>query len=727
MDDNRWLSFVLSLTGFLTALCFTMAFYALYNGEWFEDELQSADIVRLDPLPVDQETSAVRITTPQRGMVAVYEQAIEQLQLPFVSFSADSLTLTKDGEPIAFYIDSNNPDNEVLYFYAEGMIDSFAAPPVYILTTGSGVQMIERDAEPSSPGVVVGTRNQQWEENLRFFPHATGDRWLGAQIFAPVSLDIPLDEITPTAAGGAHLSLELWSSSETEANPDHHAEVHLNGTRLIEKYWDGITDVTSERTLGEGSLLPTGNILTITALGDMSGGGESIYVNAIELSYEGYLTLGSQQLEFQSAAQNVMVTSATDKMLLFDISDPQKPARLINMRVDNDEGVSFKGSELGATFIALRPATAIQPQLTPVPVRERLLTSAEQGADYIAIIPPIPQFDETVAPLLAQRQEQGLAVQAIALDQIFDEFSFGRPTPQAIRDFLLYTSESWSPAPRYVLLVGDASYDIYDFSGGDNQDLLPAHFVPNKVGGIAASDGWLTMQGEDVFNGELAIGRFPVQTREQLATLVRKTIAYETDPVADNSWISRALLVSDDQPDFMHASTDLATMLRQNGFNPLRFDVTVNETIQDSIVSAVNQGVGILSYVGEGDYEVWGDERVLQADNSADLINGTRLPILTTFTTQNGYFTHPHINTLVEQLLWADNGGIVAAIAPSGRAPLEDQTRLGEDFYQTLLADPATTLGEALQQTRRAGVSIEAAHTLNLFGDPALRLNRPNQ
>jgi hypothetical protein len=42
---------------------------------------------------------------------------------------------------------------------------------------------------------------------------------------------------------------------------------------------------------------------------------------------------------------------------------------------------------------------------------------------------------------------------------IFDEFSFGEKTPQAIRDFLAYAKDNWRTSPRYVLLAGKAHGD----------------------------------------------------------------------------------------------------------------------------------------------------------------------------------------------------------------------------------------------------------------------------
>ena len=133
--------------------------------------------------------------------------------------------------------------------------------------------------------------------------------------------------------------------------------------------------------------------------------------------------------------------------------------------------------------------------------------------------------------------------------------------------------------------------------------------------------------------------------------------------------------------------------------------------------------------MGHGSIEVWGDERVFQAEDAEILINGERLPIFTTFTCLNGYFNHPDVNALAETLIWAKDGGVVAAVAPSGRSLTSQQLPLADVFYRGLLSGEAGTLGEALRLAKLAGSADEflsdVIHTFNLLGDPALGFHPP--
>ena len=61
----------------------------------------------------------------------------------------------------------------------------------------------------------------------------------------------------------------------------------------------------------------------------------------------------------------------------------------------------------------------------------------------------------------------------IDVENIYDEFSFGNKTPQAVKDFLTYTKTSWARAPRFVVLAGDATYDPKNYAGLGDFDLVP--------------------------------------------------------------------------------------------------------------------------------------------------------------------------------------------------------------------------------------------------------------
>ncbi len=723
---SRYLMLIfLALT---TVILLTLGVYNLVNS----GSPESPDGAAMT-LPDGVAPRAARLTVTETGMMAAPLRVLRESNLPVDRFSADTLSLTYQGKPIAFYIDQDSQDG-FLYFYGQAVTNTLAGPAVYWLEPGQGLAMTQRAAQPSKPGASVGEYQRRWEENSTFQPRTNGgDAWLGMSLFAPMTQVFSLDSITPTG-DSAELRVRFWSSNESPVEPDHHVRLLLNGEQLIERTWDGIKEETLTAILPPGRLQPSGNELTIVVPGDTGAAGEALYLDWVDLTYTGRLELDHHQLHFQSDADNLLVHNAGAKALVFDVTNPTAPQLLVGATA-SDEGLNFAGgglagNGLGGEYLVLEPDHALEPAISLVPGRTPL-REAGRGADYIAIVPDIGGeqngFAKALQPLLDYRIVQGLKVASVNLSQIYDEFSFGQSSPAAMRDFLAYAVQNWQPSPRFALLVGDASYDPHQFTNGKNVDYIPTYLIFTQYAGYVASDTYFALFDEGSLAPGIAIGRFPVQTPKQVATIVNKTLAYEQAGSAD--WLKRALLVADDETIFNQVSDALASSLETRSFQVDKLYMTQNEDIHDSLISILNQGVGILNYVGHGSVRVWGDERVFEAEDAAVLNNGLQLPIFTTFTCLNGYFNHPVDDALAETLLWADQGGIVAAIAPSGRSTTSQQLPLADAFFQALLTGETQTLGEALQHAKIAGAGdpnlAEVIHTFNLLGDPALRFHLP--
>jgi hypothetical protein len=101
------------------------------------------------------------------------------------------------------------------------------------------------------------------------------------------------------------------------------------------------------------------------------------------------------------------------------------------------------------------------------------LRSTGNQADYLLITPRA--FLAAAEPLVQRRQDQGLQARAVAFEEIADAFGHGQPSAEAIQSFLAFAYHSWPrPSPRYVLLLGDSSYDPRNFTGTAQPAPLPA-------------------------------------------------------------------------------------------------------------------------------------------------------------------------------------------------------------------------------------------------------------
>ena len=63
------------------------------------------------------------------------------------------------------------------------------------------------------------------------------------------------------------------------------------------------------------------------------------------------------------------------------------------------------------------------------------------------------------------------------VEDVYDEFSFGAKDFRALKDFLKHAKENWVKAPRFVLLVGDATFDPRNYLGLGDFDYVPTRLI----------------------------------------------------------------------------------------------------------------------------------------------------------------------------------------------------------------------------------------------------------
>ena len=135
------------------------------------------------------------------------------------------------------------------------------------------------------------------------------------------------------------------------------------------------------------------------------------------------------------------------------------------------------------------------------------LKSATNRADYLLLAPQA--FLAAAQPLLDLRESQGLVTKAVSLEEVYEQFGHGEVSPEAIKEFLEYAYHFWAaPSPRYVLLLGDASYDPKDYLETGVKDWLPGFPVRTSYLWTVSDPAYASVNGEDLLP-DMAIGRLP--------------------------------------------------------------------------------------------------------------------------------------------------------------------------------------------------------------------------
>lgn len=672
-------------------------------------------------------TDTVKVFVARDGIVALSLADLRAAGLTVDRLDTQALSLTLRGVPVPFFVDY---DRLVFYGQAPRMPESlYTGETVYWLRSGqgAGLAMEQRASQAGAAGPAgIGLSRVYYEESKVFQAMAPAgtDPWMWAQLYAGAAVTETFAAPGATGVTSATLVVRVLSITDTAQDPDHHVVLRVNGQVVGEEYWNGLEVRVITATVPPGLLRPGDNEFSLAVPGDTGATAELDFLDAFEVTYPRTLALGSAGLEWAPLSPEDRTYHVTGPEMkpgasevVLDIGDPARPVRIAGWIA---ELLVF--TDPGRRFAAVQADAARADGVRVVPARWPTLQDETAGADYLLVGPAA--FAAAAQPLLDWRAGQGLSARYVALEDVFDAYGGGRPSPDALRAFLRAAHAQWDPAPHYVLLAGDASYDYRDYLKAPNKNVVPTWLTYTTNSGQTASDVWYARadDGQVLF----ALGRLPADTSERLALLVEKIVAYEQAPVED--WARRALLVADNEAEFKQTSDELASEIFSSTLevDKIYFDKDMPEgEAHTRIMTGVDRGVAVLNYVGHGSLSVWGDEKALQSSDAEQMTNGNRLPLLVTYSCLNGFFQHPEETSLSETLLWRADGGIVAAVVPSGRSYTVYQRALADNFYHALLAPGTARLGDALWQAQRelqAGAGYEEVLlTFNLLGDPALR------
>jgi hypothetical protein len=353
------------------------------------------------------------------------------------------------------------------------------------------------------------------------------------------------------------------------------------------------------------------------------------------------------------------------------------------------------------------------------------LTDSRNQADYIVIGPSA--FLDAARPLLALREGEGLTTMAVPVEEVYSVFGHGESTPQSIQSFLSHAYHNWqTPSVRYVVLLGDATYDFKDVQGLGVVNRVPPLIIKTAYLWTASDPTLAAVNGEDILP-DIAIGRLPAATVEEARAMVNKIIAYETGQV---NLEGLKVLVADnpDQGGNFTASAEnvASTLFAGEDVRKLYLEKLGRASTKSGIRDAFDNGASLVSYIGHGAIHLWADEDLLNIWQVPSLSPQSQQPIVLTMNCLNGYFHFPIFDSLAEALLKAEDRGAIAAFSPSGMSLNEPAHAYHVAVMEELLRGDNERLGDAILRAQetylQTGVFPELLSIYHLFGDPAMKL-----
>lgn len=709
---------------FTTKTGFWLALFAAF----ILSSCSSSSIPFLLPSAPTHPTDTIKVVVREGGWTRVSPESLRAAGLDLNSIDPVMVRVFDGNIEIPALV-----SREGITFYAQASTTPFVAENVYLVkwNQARGVTFAETSASVSANPATTFTATLKLEENPLYIPEALEtDRRLWQRLTAPAGTTINA-VLADRATGDALAQLVFWSfSQDPQVHPNHHVQLVWNQKLVGDAKWDGRTLYTMTVPVSAPVLRDGDNTLRINLPGDTGAIADIVMLDRINIFYPRKLNAVQDQLEFETEAPVVRVGNLSPgDASVFDVTNPRAPVRISSVPVKASTiTLATNGNSL-RRYLVVGHDAAPRPPLRLAPMSDMDLRSDSLRADEIIVT--YPDFADALKPLVDWRKQHGFETLLVTTEQVYDEFSFGRADPAALRAFFMYAADQWRPAPRAVLLVGKATHDIYDFQKGANKNLLPTHLQQTPSLGQAASDNWFVATGADDPRPRLAIGRIPAKSVEQVKTVVEKIRNYEGQTNAD--WQKRAVFVADSkEPQFSASVERLAARLpltvQAKKIQPAVAQAELDARRVD-ILREWNAGALLMTYIGHGSIDTWAAGPLLAAKDVANLTNRTALPILLTPTCLDGYFYDPLKDSLAEQVLFNPNGGIIAGIVPTGLSLPDAQDKLTDLLASEWFDRHAATLGEALtrakQQLPRDSGTDEVSETFVILGDPALRLPSP--
>jgi hypothetical protein len=582
---------------------------------------------------------------------------------------------------------------------------------------------------PSSEGPELSSviRRVRWEENKIYESRASFaddlvssdvEPWFWTTLYSGDEF-IHNFELSDIAPGDNSLKMRIYgATSNPDINNDHDLVVQLNGLSLGIIRWDGQSDNLAELSVPEGALLQGKNQLIINNMDSGSGFLDIVHLDWIELDYSSTPVINDKQFRFFSSSGAIDFQNLKKDAFIIDVTDPQNPVRLIG---------SFETSQRSNISLFQRTDAIVSANdelrkpLSISGVRVTDIRQSTNQADFIIISGEA--YKNTLESLKNYREEQGLSTIIITIEEIYDEFYHGDEGPEAITNFLKFANEEWSdPKPKYLLLVGDATYDYRNYLGSQGSDNVPSIMIPVEYSGETVSDSRMADVDGDL-RPDFAVGRWPVNNVDEVEALIERTFAYEKGNVSDN-----VIFTAD-------GSSSEFTNLNKNIIEASKLASLTNYNLVDSsaenLTTLWNQGAWLVSYAGHGSLDRWGKEGLFTSSDVERLRGQSAAPIVVQLTCLTGFFSHPIFPSLSETMLIHDNGPVLI-ISATSLTLSSRQKPFGTQLVKNLIEPRILRIGDAMLQAKHSlqiendSALQEISDTFTLFGDPTTLIKRPH-
>ena len=613
------------------------------------------------------------------------------------------------------------PNGDFIEFFGHGINTVESDTQIYFLINGisPGKRIGVRSAGLNRGTVISRNYNQSSvvTEKVNYINQIRNgdlDNYWGRTITSvPTTVSFTLTGID-TNQPDTNLDLKLQGFSFGS----HEVRVVLNGNLLPSVKGLGQLPLGNKLTIPTSILREGSNDLELTSVGPA---GDFSFFDTISLGFGRKFLAEDGTLSFFTLSnRSATISGFTDpNFRVFDVTFDHVPVAISNLtalNIDGGFGVKMPASR-AHVYYAVQDSAMLSP-VSIVPNKPEMLGVPSLEADLIIIA--YRDFLTEAEAWADFRRNQGFKVKVVDVEEIFDEFNFGVLSADSIKSFLNFAYNNWAVQPKYVLLLGDASFDSRNYQGLGFFNLVPTKLV-NTVFTETGSDETLADFDDDGL-AEMAVGRIPARDGQFITNMLAKTANWEQNLISP----ARGALFAHDVIDaqglnFGEMSIRLKDQLGPDF--PPEFVSRGDADSQNVLISKMNTGKYVVNYSGHGSIGVWASVSFFGSPSVPSLNNAGKESIYTMLTCLNGFFLNVSGSSLGENLISATNGGAIVVWSSTGLTTADVQEVMGQRFYNQLGAGNLTRMGDLIKDAKTVipfGRDVRLSWAL--LGDPMLKV-----
>ena len=722
------------------------------SGVWFKIEVDTEGIYRigydeikkagLDPQQFDPKTMKI--------YTAAFDLLPVNVSLPFADSLIEVPVYVQGEDDHAF--DNNDylifygypashfvPDSEISWFE-----NGYARKNVYWFTfggsDGSRMQMVNTAYNGATCDTLVNEISHIEEDFSN--PTRSGINWYWQDI-SPGEGPSGSGTIIikhPKANGNGQVKVGIF----TLASGTFSYQLSLNGQSFFNQTLSlGIYDnlppyyLVGDATLaGDSSeltidiLRPSGTTVAFTA-----------YLNSVDLEYARVTDMSLPFHAYYKTPRDYSIkcSNSSSSPFILDITDLKEPKMFYDFTVENNKlSLTSRSDSFQLLYFSKLSLAKTAELKAAIPGR---LRTQSPGGEYLFITHK--NFANAIMPLVNYRSQE-YTTKVVTIDDIYDDFSLGKYDPLAVKHFLYYAyaTNNWTTVPKFVLLVGDATYDYKN----NLKKETPPNYVPMYESGTTLT-GNPGIPPNHIYEGEcvnfgagevIILGRIAVRTNQELRDYIDKLITYETGNI-DGMWNRRIILAGDDEfhnPNvwegpylhsgacedmiaYCHAPLYDFAKVYMVSYPPFSYP-TKKPLAQAAFIRELNKGGLAGVFYGHGNTHQLADEALFFDVNMPEIHNGRRHFFFYFGSCTVGRFDDSDYECIGEQLVRIRDGAIGTMAATAGTGSYDNKAIGGALLNNVTDPDTNLTMGECSFIAKTGHWTL---HYL-LLGDPATKLRR---